>query len=84
MIYTEKENKALNAQLHRWQRKQLTAVKQPYIDDAFSLMTDLDARVWELIPKAETHKDVNWLVWENADRVIDKYAKIAKGIGVEK
>lgn len=76
--YTEQEEKELNQQLARWQKRQLTAVRHNNIDKSFESMSDIDSGVWEKIAKAVTHKDVNWLVWDNAERVIDKYCKLAR------
>ena len=68
----------MNQQLKKWQERQLKAVRQNYIDNAFERMNDIDRSVWRIIAKANTYKDVNWLVWQQADRVIDKYCKIAR------
>lgn len=76
--YTEQEDKDLNQQLKRWKQRQLTAVKGNKVDKAFELMNDIDRAVWEKIANAESHKDVNWLVWDNAERVITKYCKLAR------
>lgn len=78
MKYTEQEEKELNQQLEKWKKKQLTAVRQNYIDNAFERMNEIDRSVWEIIAKANSYKDVSWLVWEQADRVIDKYYKLAR------
>jgi len=76
--YTLKEEKELNNQLNRWKRRQLTAVKQIYIDYAYESMGDVDRSIWSQIAKAETYKDVGSSVWENAERVISKYCRIAR------
>lgn len=75
--YTEQEEKELNQQLVRWQKRQLTAVKQNNVDRAFEQMNDIDRAVWKKIANAETHKDVNYIVWEMAEKVISKYCKLA-------
>ncbi len=75
--YTEQESKELNQQLRRWQKRQLTAVKQNNIDKAFESMSEIDRSIWERIAKAETYKDVNYVIWDNAERVITKYCKMA-------
>lgn len=41
-------------------------------------MSDLDRRVWEMVANAETHKDVNWIVWNMAENIINKYCKMAE------
>lgn len=76
--YTEQEEKELNHQLRRWKKQQLTAVRQDKIDIAFESMTEIDRAIWEMIARADSHKDVNWLVWDNAERVISKYCKMAR------
>ena len=76
--YTEQEEKELNQQLTRWQKRQLTAVKGNNIDKAFESMGEIDRAVWEKIANAKYHKDVNYLVWNNAERIIDKYCKMAR------
>ena len=73
MTYTEQEEKELNQKLKRWQKRQLTAVRQNNIDRAYVSMTEIDRSVWERIANAETYKDVNWLVWQQAERVISNY-----------
>ncbi len=78
MKYTEQEEKELNKQLKKWQEKQLKAVRRNNFDYACEKMHDTERNIWEIIAKAETHKDVSWLVWEQAERVIDKYYKLAK------
>lgn len=78
MKYTEQEEKKLNQQLKRWQKRQLTAVRQNYIDQAFDKMSDMDRRIWEVIANAESYKDVNWLVWQYAEEVISKYCILAR------
>lgn len=78
MTYTEQEEKELNQKLKRWQKRQLTAVRQNNIDRAYVRMTEIDRSVWERIANAETYKDVNWLVWQQAERVISKYCNLAR------
>lgn len=78
MTYTEQEEKELNQKLKRWQKRQLTAVRQNNIDRAYASMTEIDRSVWERIANAETYKDVNWLVWQQAERVISKYCNLAR------
>lgn len=78
MGYTIEEEKELNQQLARWKKRQLTAVKQNNIDRAFEKMNDIESAVWEKIARAETYKDVNYLVWNMAEKVIDKYCKLAR------
>lgn len=78
MAYTAQEEKELNQQLKRWQKRQLTAVRQNNTDRAFASMTEIDRSIWEKIANAETHKDVNWLVWQQAERVIPKYCDLAR------
>lgn len=78
MGYTEQEEKEFNHELKKWQEKQLRAVqKEKNIDKAYEYMSEIDRRVWEIIANAETHKDVNWIVWNMAENVIEKYCKIA-------
>lgn len=76
--YTEQENKELNEQLTRWQKRQLTAVKRKNIDVAFEQMSDWEHSVWTRIATAKTHKDVNGYVWNLAEHIISKYCKLAK------
>lgn len=78
MKYTEQEEKELNQQLKRWQKRQLTAIKGNNVDKAFDNMIELERAVWEKIANAGSHRDVNWVVWENAERVISKYCKLAR------
>lgn len=78
MKYTEQEEKELNKQLKKWQDKQLKAVRRNNFDYACEKMLDADRSVWQIIASAKSYKDVNWIVWEQAERVIDKYYKLAK------
>ena len=78
MKYTEQEEKELNKQLKKWQEKQLKAVRKNNFDYACERMSDIDRAIWEKVAKAETHKDVSWIVWEQAERVITKYYKLAQ------
>lgn len=76
--YNEEEERDLNNQLRRWQKRQLTAVKNYEIDKAYEKMNDIDRAIWEKVANAETYKDVNWVVWNNAEKVISKYCKLAQ------
>ena len=78
MKYTEQEEKELNKQLKKWQEKQLKAVRKNNFDYACERMNDIDRSIWEMVAKAETYKDISWIVWQNAERVIDKYYKLAR------
>ena len=78
MVYTEQENIKLNKQLKKWQEKQLRAVKRNNIDDAFAKMNSIERSVWEQIAKAKCHNDVNYLVWDMAENVINKYCELAR------
>ena len=73
MRYTEQEQKELNKQLKKWKDKQLRVVKRNNFDYACEKMPDIDRNVWQIIANARSYKDVNWIVWEQAERVIDKY-----------
>lgn len=78
MGYTDQEEKELNKQLKKWQDKQLKAVRRKNFDYACEKMFDADRSVWQIIASAKSHKDVNWIVWEQAERVIDKYYKMSR------
>ncbi len=78
MVYTRQEDTELNNQLMLWQKRQLTAVKKNNIDTAFEKMNDIERAVWENIAKATNHKDVNYLVWDMAEKVISKYCELAR------
>lgn len=77
-IYTEEDNKELNRQLARWQKRQLTSVKQNNIDSAFEKMSDIERSVWERIAKATCHNQVNYIAWDMAEEVISKYCKMER------
>ena len=76
--YNEEEERKFNNQLRRWQKRQMTAVKNHNIDKAYAKMNDIDRAIWEKVANAETYKDVNWIVWYNAENVISKYCKLAQ------
>lgn len=76
--YTIQEEEEFNKQLKRWKKRQLTAVNQRNIDKAFDAMDEIDRRIWEIVASAESHKDINWIVWNHAEEVISKYCKMAR------
>ena len=78
MRYTEQEERELNQQLMIWQKWQITAVRQNNTDRAFDKMTEIDRAIWKKIANADTHRDVNWIVWKEAEGVISKYCKMAR------
>lgn len=41
-------------------------------------MCDIDRSIWEIIARAKSHKDIGFFVWDQAERVIDKYYKLAR------
>ena len=77
-LYTIEEEKEFNNQLKKWQNKQLRAVRRKNFDNASEKMHDADRSVWEIIAKAKSHKDVSPFVWDHAERIIDKYYKLAR------
>lgn len=78
MAYTMKEQIELDQQLKRWQKRQLTAVRQNNIDRAFESMNDIERAVWGQVARAESYKDVSVLAWETAHKVIPKFCKLAR------
>lgn len=78
MAYTMQEQIELDQQLKRWQKRQLTAVRQNNVDKAFGAMNDIERAVWEQVAKAESYKDISVLAWETAYKVIPKYCKLAR------
>ena len=78
MAYTMQEQIELDQQLKRWQKRQLTAVRQNNIDRAFESMNDIERAVWEQVAKAESYKDISILAWETAYKVIHKYCTLAR------
>ncbi|MDR2022110.1 MAG: hypothetical protein LBQ71_02385 [Hungatella sp.] len=49
MAYTMQERIELSQQLKRWQKRQLTAIRQNNVDKAFEAMNDIERAVWEQI-----------------------------------
>lgn len=78
MAYTKQEEVDLNNLLAKWQKRQLTAVRQNKIDFAFEKMNDIERAVWEQVAKAKSYKDVSICAWELADKIIDRIYKIAR------
>jgi len=76
--YSKEEEKDLNKQLARWKKRQLNAVRGNNIDKAYEKMSEIESAVWEKIANAESYKDVNYPVWNLAERVIDKFCKLAR------
>lgn len=64
MAYTVQEQIELDQQLIRWQKRQLTAVRQRNIDKAFESMNDIERAVWEQVARAESFKDISVLAWD--------------------
>lgn len=78
MAYTMQEQIELDQQLKRWQKRQLTAVKQSNVDKAFESMNDIERAVWEQVARAESYKEVSIGAWEFAEKVIPKFCKLAR------
>ena len=78
MGYTEKEENELNTQLKKWQDKQIRAVRRKNFDYACERMQSGDMSVWKIIANAESYKDVSVGAWDQAERVIEKYYKLAR------
>lgn len=58
--YTQSEEKELNAQLKKWQKRQLTAVRQNYFDYVCEIMTETERATWEGI--AQKRKAIKTLI----------------------
>jgi hypothetical protein len=78
MAYTMQEQIELDQQLKRWQKRQLTAVRQNNVDKAFESMNDIERAVWEQVARAKSYKDISILAWETAYKVIPKFCKLAR------
>lgn len=78
MEYTKKEEKELNDQLKKWQDKQIKAVRRKNFDYACERMHPGDMSVWKIIANAKSYKDVSVSAWDQAERVIEKYYKLAR------
>ena len=62
------EQTEIEHQLKRWQKRQLTAVRQNNIDKAFEAMNNIERAVWKQVARAESYRDLSGLAWERPTR----------------
>lgn len=53
-------------------------MRRKNFDYACEKMHPGDMSVWEIIANAESYKDVSNGAWDQAERVVEKYYKLAK------
>ena len=67
----KKDELRYNRQLKKWQKKQLLLVRKGFLDNGCPL-NEYESSAWERIANATSYKEINWLVWEVADRMFSR------------
>lgn len=74
--YTEQEEKELNAELKKWQNRAKRLILSDYYDSVAKKLSELDFSILRKITNAESHRDINYYLWNSGmiERVLDKVA----------
>lgn len=78
--YTEQEEKELNSQLGKWQRRAKRLILSDYYDTAAESLSDLNYTALQAVTNAKTHKDINYCLWNSGliESTLDRIAKKIK------
>ncbi|MDD3040536.1 hypothetical protein [Bacteroides sp.] len=78
MRYTEEEEKELNAQLGKWQRRAKRLILSDYYDCIADRLNDLNYTALTAVTNAETHKDINFSLWNSGliESTLDRIAEL--------
>jgi len=68
--YTPEEQRELNQELKEWQEKLSKYILSDKWDRIVEQLSDIELNQIQLVTRADSFKDVNWLVWNNMDSVI--------------
>ena len=78
--YTEQEEKELNSQLRKWQRRAKRLILSDYYDTAAKSLSDLNYTALKAVTNAKTHKDISYYLWNSVliESTLDRIAKKMK------
>lgn len=78
--YTAQEEKELNNQLKKWQRRAKRLILNDYYDTAAESLSDLNYTVLKAVTNAETHKDISYYLWNSGliESTLDRIEKKIK------
>lgn len=78
--YTEEEEKELNAQLKKWQRRAKRLILSDYYDCVSDRLNELNYTALRAVTNAETHRDINCHLWNSGliERTLDRVAEMIK------
>ncbi|MBO5387277.1 MAG: hypothetical protein J6A59_03955 [Lachnospiraceae bacterium] len=68
--YTIEEEKELNLQLKNWQSKLSKYILSDKWDSISEQLSEIELQSIKIINNANSHKDVNWLIWGEMDNII--------------
>lgn len=83
--YTEEEERELNNQLKKWQRRAKRLILSDYYDTVADSLNELNYTVLKAVTNAKSHKDINYYLWNSGmiertlDKVADKIKEARKG-----
>nr|WP_315101359.1 hypothetical protein [uncultured Catonella sp.] len=78
--YTEQEEKELNSQLRKWQRRAKRLILSDYYDTAAKSLSDLNYTALKAVTNAKTHKDISYYLWNSVliESTLDRITKKMK------
>lgn len=68
--YTPEEQKELNQELKEWQEKLSKYILSDKWDRIVEQLSEIELNQIQLVTRADSFKDVNWLVWNNMGSVL--------------
>lgn len=71
MGYSLSEEKEFNKELKIWQVKLAKCIKSEKWDTVAEQLTSLEIDQITIIMRANSYKNVNWIVWNNADHLVE-------------
>lgn len=80
--YSEDEEKELNKQLNSWKRRAGKLILNDYFDSCN--ISELEFGILKQVTNAETHKDINWCMWNSGvietalNNISDKIKRLKK------
>lgn len=81
---TEEEEKELNNQLKKWQRRAKRLILSDYYDTVAESLSELNYTALKAVTNAESHKDINYALWNSGliestlDRIAEKIKEARK------
>lgn len=76
--HTEQEEKELNTQLEKWQRRAKRLILNDYYDSIANRLNELNYTALKAVTNAETHKDINFFLWNSGliERTLERVEKL--------